>query len=26
MEELQEMGYVSGPSRQAGKGRTVIRT
>jgi len=25
MEELQEMGYVSGPSRQAGKGRTVIR-
>jgi len=25
MEELQEMGYVSGPSRQAGKGREVIR-
>ncbi|BCX03456.1 MAG: hypothetical protein KatS3mg053_1394 [Candidatus Roseilinea sp.] len=23
MEELQEMGYVSGPSRQAGKGRDV---
>ncbi|MCS7055701.1 MAG: DNA translocase FtsK [Thermoflexales bacterium] len=23
MEELQEMGYVSGPSRQAGKGRNV---
>ncbi len=25
MEELQEMGYVSGPNRQAGKGREVIR-
>jgi S-DNA-T family DNA segregation ATPase FtsK/SpoIIIE len=25
MEELQEMGYISGPSRQAGKGREVIR-
>jgi DNA segregation ATPase FtsK/SpoIIIE and related proteins len=23
MEELQEMGYVAGPSRQAGKGRDV---